>query len=93
MDLRKPRNHKGIWYGVINLGKPKNPVWQTIKENSKKKDVEIIRNPHTNHSKEWNSLMHNNSSYMNTLETSNISLKNLDNMSTINVNSLILLKG
>jgi len=87
MELRKPPNFKGVWQGVINQGTPNNPLWLNVKQTTPKQQYEIIRNPKS--IKEFNDFSINSSYINTTLESSNITLREIEDAGKISVISFI----
>jgi len=85
LDLRKPKNFEGIHTGYVNYGSCDYPNWHTVKQICPEKDVEIIRKPNAQTLQDLNNMTRGSISYMNTLESSKISINDLEEIKEIHV--------
>ncbi len=94
MDLRRPKNFKGIRQAYINQGSVDKPVWETRMDfGGAREQIEIIRNPQHSEVNSLNtsaintsSYVNNHSQYMNnTLESNHISIRDYDEIGKLKV--------
>jgi len=85
LDLRKPKDFKGVHTSYVNYGTCDHPHWHTVRQSYPEKAVEIIRKSNVQTLQDLNNMTRGSTLYTTTFESSKISVNDLEEIKEIHV--------